>query len=204
MLHYILLADLFKYPSENLHVKNDEALMLIKKDFSSEMPKYTRFSTHIQDHSLRELQEYYVNTFDIQALCYLDIGYVLFGDDLKRGNFLVQLLSEHRKINNDLGTELPDHLPNLLTLLAKTTDTAFRDEFVQYILLPAILTMIKGFKEVSNVYLDLLMVLKEFLKRDFQIEEININIPAKQQNCVLAGNGCHAPSFENIKNQNYE
>lgn len=204
MQHYILLADLFMYPSEDLKLASEEGLKMIAKDFTSEFPTVQRFSKHIQENNLRDLQEYYVNTFDIQALCYLDIGYVLFGDDLKRGNFLVQLLAEHKKNNNDLGTELPDHLPNVLRLLAKTQDSEFANEFVQSILLPSIVSMIKGFKESSNVYQDLLQVLKEFLKKDFQIEEISINIPAREQNCVLAGHGCNASSFENIKNLNYE
>ncbi len=199
MQHYILLADLFRYPTENLKTATEEGLKMISRDFNSELPKFDRFSDHIREHSLMELQEYYVKTFDVQALCYLDIGYILFGDDLKRGNFLVQLQAEHQKVKNEPGTELPDYLPNVLKLLAKTTDTEFANEFVQFILLPAILSMIKGFKTESNAYLNLLQLLKEILKKDFGIEEFNINLPAQKQDCLLAGNGCNVPSFENIK-----
>ena len=45
-----------------------------------------------------------------QVLATLDIGYVLFGDDYKRGELLANLNQEHRKANNDCGTELADHL----------------------------------------------------------------------------------------------
>lgn len=199
MQHYVLIAELFKYPGGNLFQETEEAQRLISQELDSQMESYLRFNKHVAGHTLKELQEYYVNTFDEQALCYLDIGYVLFGDDLKRGNFLVQLLAEHKKCNHEIGSELPDHLPNVLELLTKTTDAEFANEFVQFILLPAVLSMIKSFKDGSNVYQGLLQVLKEFLKKDFHIEEININIPAKDQKCVLAGQGCQVSGFENIK-----
>ena len=64
-------------------------------------------------------QEYYISTFDVQAICFLDIGYVLFGEDYKRGIFLVNIKKEQIKAGNDCGSELPDHLPNILTLLPK-------------------------------------------------------------------------------------
>ncbi|MBT5530596.1 MAG: hypothetical protein HOK35_15660, partial [Cytophagia bacterium] len=139
---------------------------------------------------------YYVSTFDIQALSHLDIGYILFGEDLKRGDFLVKLQQEHIKNKTDLGFELADHLPNVLVLLASTNDSEFADEFVQFILLPALLSMIKGFKSESNVYLFLLQILKEVLIKDFNIEEIKIEIP-ENKDCVFAGNGCSANNTDN-------
>jgi len=124
------------------------------------------------------------------------VGYTLFGEDLKRGDFLVKLQEEYKKYNLGLEDELPDHLPNVLTLLSKSTHADFNMELVQYILLPAILSMIKGFKSETNVYLTLLKILKEILITDFDIQEINIELPENKE-CVFAGNGCSANNLVN-------
>ena len=63
--------------------------------------------------------ELYLRTFDVQAITTLDIGYVLFGEDYKRGALLAGLSAEHKKVSNDCGIELADHLPNVLRLLPK-------------------------------------------------------------------------------------
>ncbi|MBT3934466.1 MAG: hypothetical protein HOD63_09490 [Bacteroidetes bacterium] len=194
--HYKQIADLFRYPSESLLSQSEEFEKLIQTNYTNEISKCQLFLNHVQTKSLRDLQEYYVSTFDIQALSHLDIGYILFGEDLKRGDFLVKLQQEHIKNKTDLGFELADHLPNVLVLLASTNDSEFADEFVQFILLPALLSMIKGFKSESNVYLFLLQILKEVLIKDFNIEEIKIEIP-ENKDCVFAGNGCSANNTDN-------
>ncbi|MBL6963463.1 MAG: hypothetical protein ISR55_06550 [Bacteroidetes bacterium] len=196
MKHYKQLADLFRYPSERLVSDSSEFEKVIQENFKSEVSKYRLFLEHTQQQSLMKLQEYYVKTFDIQALSHLDVGYILFGEDLKRGDFLVQLQQEHIKYNTDLGTELADHLPNVLVLLATTDDSDFADEFVQFILLPAVLGMIKEFKSESNVYSVLLQLLKHILIKDFNMEEISIEIP-ENKDCVFAGNGCSVNNLEN-------
>jgi hypothetical protein len=48
------------------------------------------------------------------------LGYVLFAEDYKRGDFLVKVKNEQRKVNNDCGEELADNLPNILTLMVFT------------------------------------------------------------------------------------
>jgi nitrate reductase assembly molybdenum cofactor insertion protein NarJ len=87
----------------------------------------------------------------------LDIGYVLFGDDYKRGELLVNLSREHKKANNDCGNELADYLPNLLRLIPKIEDEEFRNELVAIIILPALAKITKEFDSQNiemknNVY----------------------------------------------------
>ncbi|MBI4290354.1 MAG: hypothetical protein HY661_02600, partial [Betaproteobacteria bacterium] len=81
----------------------------------------------------------------VQSLTTLDIGYVLFGDDYKRGALLSNLNQEHSRAENDCRGELADHLPNLLRLMPMLKDRDLRDELVREILVPALTLMIREF-----------------------------------------------------------
>lgn len=92
-----------------------------------------------------DLQELHTRTFDVQSLTTLDIGYVLFGDDYKRGALLSNLRREHVQAGNDCGNELADHLPNVLRLIPKLKDRELRQELVRELLVPALMLMIREF-----------------------------------------------------------
>ncbi|MBC8265655.1 MAG: hypothetical protein H8E84_01685 [Flavobacteriales bacterium] len=162
--HYTILADLFRYPSERLI---DDALLaasVLSVDYPNETEIIKGFITNFSSLTLHQRQEYYIKTFDIQAVCFLDIGYVLFGEDYKRGDFLVQMKEEQRNANNDCGVELSDHLPNVLTLLPKTTPE-FAEELISTICIPALDEMIDKFN-MQNAYLELLKMLQNVMKQD--------------------------------------
>jgi nitrate reductase assembly molybdenum cofactor insertion protein NarJ len=108
-----------------------------------------------------------MKTFDVQAVCYLDLGYLMFGEDYKRAQLLVHLQNEHVKTGVDCGTELADHLPNVLVLLARTEDPEFAEELGFVILSQAVRFMLTRFKNSDNLYGGFLAVLLEFLNRDF-------------------------------------
>ncbi|HEY9116121.1 MAG TPA: hypothetical protein VIN10_15595 [Bacteroidales bacterium] len=168
LLHYKILANMFTYPDEHVVEYSTDFLEMIKTEFPD---KYSSIKKLVDGHgslSIREQQEYYLKTFDVQAICFLDIGYVLFGEDYKRAQLLVNLQNEHINAGVDCGTELGDHLPNVLTLLSKTTDLDFADELGFIVTTPAVRFMLTKFKNIeSNYYKELLTVLFEFLQRDF-------------------------------------
>jgi len=95
--------------------------------------------------ALDEVQEIFTRSFDVQAVTTLSVGYLMFGDDYKRGELLVNLRREQRDVNIDEGTELPDHLPNVLRLLARWEDRELAREFVEEVLHPAVEQMIGEF-----------------------------------------------------------
>ncbi|MDZ7740674.1 MAG: hypothetical protein U5Q03_02720 [Bacteroidota bacterium] len=165
--HYKLIGKLFKYPTCNLQdtLVNFRGIMI----YYPEGRKYIdAFKDHVTQNHPDQLKEYYIKTFDVQALCYLDVGYVLFGEDYKRGEFLVSLKEEYRKAGLCWGDELPDHLPNLLLLLSECEDDAFVEEFSYTLLIPAIREMIRNFHSKTNVYKGLLELLLLILEEDFQ------------------------------------
>ncbi len=122
---------------------------------------------HFTGLPVSELQEYYIRTFDVNADCYLDIGYVLFGEESKRGQFLLNMKSEQLKADNPCGTEFPDHLPNVLTLLPKMEDQMIREELVVSLLIPALKHMAGNFRTGENIYLNLLNILIKILETDY-------------------------------------
>ena len=168
MIKYSLIAKLFNYPQGDY----SETLENLNKIFlEADISLLEKFKLPFQHFSLNreaDLQEYYIKTFDVNATCYLDIGYVLFGEDTKRGQFLLNMKAEQDKAVNDCGTEFADHLPNILTLLPKMNDAELREEIVVSILIPALNQMLKNFRTEGNIYKTILEILKDILESDFQ------------------------------------
>lgn len=142
---YEILADLFDYPDARYvqRVMDVHTYLLLR--CSSAARSVEEFLELIPRGNLLALQELYTRSFDVQAITTLDVGYVLFGEDYKRGELLSNLMREHREAGNDTGTELADHLPTLLRLLAKLPDSELREELVQEIVVPALRQMIGEF-----------------------------------------------------------
>ena len=158
---------MFTYPELDLQGFSDTWMEIVSGYDPALGTKLEPFIKHLRDNPLAFQQEYYISTFDVQALCFLDVGYVLFGEDYKRGNFLVHMKREQEKAANDCGCEMPDHLPNILTLIPKLEDREFAEELVVSLLIPAIQEMIVKFGSNKNLYRDLLELLAAIMEMDF-------------------------------------
>ncbi len=145
--HYNLLAEIFKYPSAETANKIAEIKVLLDEKYPEAGEEFTRFSDFMANSTKDEIEEIFGKTFHIQAICFLDLGYVIFGEDYKRGEFLVNMKEEQRKAGIDCGIELADNLPNILRLIAIHKDQQFLDEMVSMIMLPAIEKMLSEFDE---------------------------------------------------------
>lgn len=165
--HYLILAELFRYP----FAKMKDRIDLWRKIVSGYVPelllKLEPFISYTNDKTLAVRQEYYIKTFDVQPLCTLDIGYVLFGEDYRRGEFLVNMKKEHIKAGNDCGSELPDHLTNILNLIPGLGDPELAEELIYSLMIPALHEMINRFKQGDNLYKDLFVILVTIMERDY-------------------------------------
>lgn len=170
--HYKVLADIFRYPDENLGSRMKEFQSLVSAQFPEQEENVGRVLDAFNSMNVLKQQEYYLKTFDVQAICSLDIGYVLFGEDYKRAQLLVNLQSEHKVAGVDCGSELGDHLPNVLILLSKTDDPDFAEELGFIITTQSVKFMLTKFKKVENIYKDMLEVLLVFLQADFKGEQL--------------------------------
>ncbi|GMR18735.1 MAG: hypothetical protein BMS9Abin33_1172 [Gammaproteobacteria bacterium] len=203
LTHYHSLADLFDYPDLEYPQKVRKTIELLNGGHPKAVAELERFLDLLPEKELRTMQELFTRTFDVQSATTLDIGYVLFGDDYKRGELLANLNREHLAVNNDCRHELADHLPNLLRLMGKLKDDELTDELVQEIIAPALSMMIKEFVpervakkneaykkhfktlieaaskklEVTTLYQYALKALYEVLKQDFTINEMTLSKP---------------------------
>ena len=142
---YDALARLFDYPREGYAEGVAEVMPRLVELYPTAAEELQVFADRISCLSLDERQELYTRTFDVQAITTLDVGYVLYGDDYKRGEVLSNLNREHNEAGNDCGTELADHLPNLLRLIAILGKTELVVELVDQILAPALRSMVREF-----------------------------------------------------------
>jgi len=198
--HYTLLADLYQYPDGEYPQKVKDIQDFLNSNYPEASEDIDKFVELLPAHDLNKMEELYIRSFDVQSITTLDIGYVLFGDDYKRGELLANLNREHKQADNDCGSELGDHLPNLLRLISKLDDQALIIEMIQELLVPALTKMISEFEpdrmkkknelyekhyktlidtpeDGSLMYLSALKVLDKVIRKDFSI----IDKPEKRQ-----------------------
>ncbi len=209
---YPILAAVFRYPDYRLegHVRKCEQMLAVQ--YPEALEDFRKFADWVHDTDLDEMEEVYTKTFHIQAICYLDLGYVIFGEDYKRGEFLVNMKREQAEAHNDCGDELPDNLINILTLMPKIREQAFRDELAVRVVIPALGKMLEEFKAArmelktkvlrkkhkailqenqknGNIYQYALRALLEVFKKDFE----GIHYEDPKETLMEASNGIAAP-----------
>lgn len=146
LAHYGRVAELFDFPATGFEPRARALAASLRDGYPDAAAAVDRFLGGLPARTL-DLQELHTRTFDVQSLTTLDIGYVLFGDDYKRGALLSHLNQEHGRAGNDCRGELADHLPNVLRLLAKLEDAQLRHELVEHLLIPALMLMMREFED---------------------------------------------------------
>jgi len=150
--HYNILANLFRYPKEDYAMNVNEAAIMLQENYPKAYEEIVPFVEVVNTKSPHEIEEIFGQTFHIQAICYLDLGYVLFAEDYKRGEFLVQIKKEQELVNNDCGEELADNLPNVLKLMSLMEDQEFLGELAVRVVIRAMHKMLEDF-DVSRISL---------------------------------------------------
>ena len=209
--HYNGLADLFSYPDAGFAQKVQKVQAFLDEACGEAAENLREFTNFVSQASLLELEEVYTRSFDVQAVTTLDIGYVMWGDDYKRGELLVKLNGEHKEAGVDCGNELPDHLPNVLRLLDAMQKPELRDELVRMIVAPALRRIIGEFdsdrvkkknmtyvtqyktlidrsERYAEIYEKPLRALYTLLKRDFDVDSYQEQ-PAIQESRFLKSIG---------------
>jgi nitrate reductase assembly molybdenum cofactor insertion protein NarJ len=198
--HYALLAGLYQYPDAGYPQKVKDIQNFVDSNYPEACEDMDTFAELLPAHDLNKMEELYIRSFDVQSVTTLDIGYVLFGDDYKRGELLANLNREHTQTDNDCGSELGDHLPNLLRLISKLDDQDLIGEMIEELIAPALTKMISEFEpgrmekknelykkhyktlietpeDGSLMYLSCLKVLDKVIRKDFSI----VDKPEKRQ-----------------------
>ena len=192
--HYCLLADLFEYPKPGYVEGLQVVQSFLHKNYPETSDNIDTFLDLLPVDDFYAMEELFTRSFDVQAITTLDIGYVLFGDDYKRGELLANLNKEHLKVENDCFSELADHLPNVLRLISKMEDEELVEEMADQLIGPAVKKMISEFdpdrlnkkqtfykkhyktliassKEWATLYANALKAVYQVLYRDFGLTE---------------------------------
>ena len=144
LAHYRDLADLIDFPGAGHATRGRALAAFLSGNHPAAAAEVAYFLDGVPQ-DLSDLQELYSRTFDVQAVTTLGVGYVLFGDDYKRGALLSNLNREHLEAGNDCRGELADHLPNMLRLLPELADQDLAAELVDKLLVPALMLMVREF-----------------------------------------------------------
>lgn len=140
-----ILAALTDFPGPGFVETVKEVQLFLDGRFpelGSILEPFTEFTSSV---SLDAIQELHTRTFEVQAITTLDLGYLLFGDDYKRAELLVNLNREHTMVGNDCGHELADHLPNVIRLISKMQDEETQQELIGKLICPGLKKMIAEF-----------------------------------------------------------
>ncbi len=143
--HYKLFSALLDYPEDGFENTVNEIQLYLDGNKPELGALLEDFTTFISTASLEEIRQLHTRTFDVQAITTLDLGYLLFGDDYKRAQLLVNLSREHASVENQCGNELADHLPNVLRLISKMQPSELKEGLIKCLIYPGIKKMISEF-----------------------------------------------------------
>lgn len=110
------------------------------------------------------MQELYVQTFEFNPACTLEIGWHLFGENYERGEFLVRMREQLRRFGIAESGELPDHLTHLLPLMSQMGHVEAAELAGQFVL-PALARIKDALKD--NPYSTVIAAIVLKLEADF-------------------------------------
>jgi nitrate reductase delta subunit len=163
---YESFASLLEYPDASWHERLDAIWEPIASECPAALAPLLEFSRDIDNLALTGLQERYTQTFDLNPVCTLDIGYHLFGENYKRGVFLANLQETEKPFDLGQASQLPDYLPVLLRLVDRLEDTDLRQALFNDCLIPALHKMIEALGHAGSPFLGLVKSLDEVMRRE--------------------------------------
>ena len=110
------------------------------------------------------MQELYVQTFEFNPACTLEIGWHLFGENYERGEFLVRMREQLRRYKIAETSDLPDHLRHLLLIIA-LADPHEAAELGGQFVLPALRKIREALHD--NAYEPLIAAIEAKLEADY-------------------------------------
>jgi nitrate reductase delta subunit len=169
------LAILLEYPDEQTAAHLETALITLRARFPGTAEALAGWRSYLSENPLWAVQEHYTQTFDLNPVCSLDVGYYLFGEDYQRGMFLASLRESQEEVGLEGETELPDHLPVLLRWLARVWGTELHTDMVSECVLPAMRKMDECLARGPNPYRGVLQAIAQVLEQDLSERGISVS-----------------------------
>ncbi len=156
------LADVLAYPGRDYAERVLRYRDMAAVEAPAAVEQAEAFMANIEGKSLSELEERYIQTFDLNPLCSLDTGWQLFGEEYNRGLYMVRIRDEMRRLNIPETTELPDHLTNVWRVLGRMPEED-AISFAVCCLVPAV-DKILGAVKKGNAYRPLIQGIANLLE----------------------------------------
>lgn len=164
---YAVLSRALQYPQIVTAEACADAALLVQRLYPAVGDVFAQFVREFRELPIEAREELYVGTFDVNPVCCLDVGYAVFGEDYKRGQFMAELIVRYRECGVDPGSDLPDFLPNILRLMTRL-DYAEAQALVSDIVIKGIEKMVTGFSG-PHPYKNLIEVVQGVLRLDYLV-----------------------------------
>ncbi len=169
---FLQFAKIFCYPEVGI-AAHAESLLEELNGQKEDADHLRPFCDFVKNARHSDLEELFTRTFDMNPTCCLEIGWHLFGEDYRRGEFLVQMRQSLAEEKLPESGELPDHISHCLQLLTRLEIEDAR-EFTKSYLLPAMEKIRAGFKEnEKSPYRAVMDLLLSVLKRNYDIKDLH-------------------------------
>lgn len=160
---FYALAGLLRYPEADYPQRSEVSLRLAPVECRALLEA---FAQAVSQFDLRELEELFTRTFDMNPVCSLEIGWHLFGENYERGLLLVRMREELRRYGLKESSELPDHLTHVLELLGHMERERAAD-FTAACVLPALEKMVAALSGKGNPFEHVLLAIRATLHARF-------------------------------------
>lgn len=113
------LAALVDYPDGEFLARLAECRAVARAALPDAAALLDAFAVAVAPLPLTRVQEMYIDAFDLDPACALDLGWHLHGERRERGELLLALRQQLADAGIVETTQLPDHLTHVLRLLAR-------------------------------------------------------------------------------------
>lgn len=151
-----LLADLLSYPTPGLAARAAEGAVALAADQRAAAGRLARFAAFARSSDPGALEEAYTAAFDLAPLCSPYVGDQLFGASRERAYFLSGLAELRREAGLPPTSELPDHVSEVLRLVAALVPGEVRGDLVRDGLAPCLKKLLAVLDEARHPWADVL------------------------------------------------
>ncbi len=113
-----VFAELVSYPHEGVCDTADRLGGWLKQRHAAVYDAFEPFQKYIREARFAEIEECFTYSFDLNAAACLEVGWHLYGEDYRRGQFLAQMRQCLMQHHIEESQELPDHLSHCLKAAA--------------------------------------------------------------------------------------